>query len=226
MDDALRKRIAALHALGTGRGATEAEAEAALAKAADLMRDHGLTAEDIEFEEQQAALKTRGNAPRDQIWGAVGRCTNCATVILNDWSPAIMFLGRAPGPEIATYLVAVLNRAMDREIEAFKATAEYRRRRTVATKRQAVADFTAGLVARLRVRLFDLFHLSMDDHALAKARAVLKQRIPETTAMKTSARSVRFGNAASAGFRAGDRVNLAHGVNGGSGKQRQIGGAM
>ena len=26
--------------------------------------------------------------------------------------------------------------------------------------------------------------------------------------------------------RAGDRVNLAHGVNGGSGKQRQIGGAM
>lgn len=225
MDEALRKRIAALRALGTGRGATEAEAEAALAKAADLMRDHGVTAEDIEFEEQQAPLKTRGNAPRDQIWGAVGRCTNCAAIISSGWSPAIMFIGRAPGPEVATYLVAVLNRAIDREIEEFKASAEYRRRRTLATKRQAVADFTLGLVVRLRSRLFDLFHQSMDDDAYAKARTVQKQRIPDTVSVKSRQHSVRFGNAASSGFRAADRVNLAHGVNGGSGQQRQIGGA-
>lgn len=216
MSDGVRKQIAALRRLATGRGTTEAEAMSAAAKAAELMLKHGLAEADIEFEEAQAPLKTKGRSPRDMLWMVVSRCTNCAAIFHTDWSPSVEFVGRAPGPEIAVYLVAVLNRAVDGEIATFKKTPEYRRRRTVSTRRQAVHDFTAGLVLRLQGRLIELFKAGMSPDAREEARNVLALRFPHTATIKQSSKKVRFGNAASAGYIAGAGINLAHGVNGGT----------
>lgn len=216
MTEGVRKQIAALRRLATGRGTTEAEAMSAAAKAAELMQKHGLDETDIDFEEARAPLKTKGTSPRDALWTTVGVCTNSAAIFITDWDPVVEFIGRAPGPEIAVYLVAVLNRAVDGEIAGFKKSAEYRRRRTVSTRRQAVHDFTVALVARLRRRLKDMFASTISDERFEEARNVLCQRFPDRQSIKRPEKKVRFGNAAWAGVRAGDRVNLAHGVNGGT----------
>ena len=222
MDEALRKKLAALSALASGRGSTEAEAMAAAQKMADLMREHRLTADDVEFEEAEAPLKTRRATQRTALLGAIAVCTNSVATLRSDWQPCAIFLGKAPGPQIATYLHAVCDRAIDREIADFKLTPEYRRRRTLATRRAAVADFTTGMVERLSGRLYAMFRDGMDKDALAAARRVRDIRMPSTTPTSIPDRKVRFGNAAAAGYAAARNVQLAHGVNGGKAVQ-QIG---
>lgn len=220
MDEALRKKLTALRALASGRGATEAEAMAAAQKMADLMREHRLTAEDVEYEETQAPLKTRRATQRTALLGVIAVCTNSVATLRSDWQPCVIFLGKAPGPEIATYLLSVCDRAVDRAIAEFKLTSEYRLRRSLATRRAVVADFTTGMVERLSSRLYSMFLDSMDDDARAAARRVRDIRMPETTPTNVPGRKIRFGNAAAAGDAAGRNVQLAHGVNGGRVVQR------
>lgn len=222
MDEALRHKIAALLRMAKDSGASEAEAMAAAEKAAALMLEHGLNPSDVEFDEAQAALRTRTSTIRDTLWGIVGICTNCAAITRRDWTPVIIFIGRAPGPQIAGYLVDVLNRAINREVEAFKRSPEYRRRRTLATRRIAVQDFTHGLVGRLRMRLLTMFQASLDRSVLQEAQQVLDQRFPDKMTHRVKARSVRFGSAAASGYSAGGRVQLSQGVSGGH-VPRQIG---
>ncbi|WP_353429469.1 DUF7168 domain-containing protein [Paracoccus denitrificans] len=189
---------------------------------ADLMREHQLTAEDVEYEEAEAPLKTKRATLRTALLGTIAVCTNCTATIRSDWQPCVIFLGKAPGPEIATYLFSVCDRAIDRAIADFKLTPDYRRRRTLTTRRAAVADFTAGMVARLSRRLYGMFSDSMDEEALAAAKRVRDIRMPDLTTANIPERKVRFGNAAAAGYAAGRSVQLAHGVSGGR-APRQIG---
>ncbi|MGY9046307.1 MAG: DUF7168 domain-containing protein, partial [Rhodobacterales bacterium] len=156
-----------------------------------------------------------GHSPRDPLWGTIGRCTNSAPVLDTSWDPVVTFIGHAPGPEIACYLVEVLNRSIDREILTFKASREYKRRRTVGTRRAAAHDFTAALVFRLRQRLLEMFAASVSDEAFEKAKEVLQIRMPGTTSSATSSKKMRFGSAAAAGYAAGSRVNISRGVNAG-----------
>ncbi|MGD9863050.1 MAG: DUF2786 domain-containing protein [Pseudodonghicola sp.] len=214
MTEDIKRKIAVLRRKADDAGASEAEAMAAAEKAAELMRKHGLTDEDVEFDEQAAPIKTKGRSVRDALWGTVGRCTNSAPVLDTAWDPVITFVGHAPGPEIACYLVDVLNRAIDREIAGFKASSEYKRRRTLRTKRAAVHDFTDALVLRLRVRLLDLFQDSMSEQHFDQAKQVLGFRFGTLGTIQTRRRRTEFSGAASAGYLAGGRVQLAHGVNG------------
>lgn len=215
MDETLRKKLAALRALASGRGTTEAEAMAAAQKMADLMQEHRLSAEDVEFEEADAPLKGKRPGPRTILLGIIAVCTNCAATTRFGSYPAVTFLGRAPGPEIAVYLVEVCDRAIDSAVAEFKKSSEYLRRRTIVTRRAAVQDFTMGMVARMQKRLYELFAASVDRDALDAASKVRDTRLPEATSLNIPERKVRFGSAAMAGEIAGRRVNLAHGVNGG-----------
>lgn len=216
MTDELRQRIAALLRKARSDGASEAEAMAAAERAARMMAEAGISQADVEFEEEQASLRTRTPTTRDALWSTVAVCTNCSAITRRDWTPVVIFIGRAPGPQIACYLVDLLNRAVDREIEAFKRQPEYKRRRTTATRRAAVQDFLSGLVARLRMRLRDLFSQSIDEVASAEAHLVLEGRFPDSRPVTIAKRKVRFGSAAGAGYSAGARVQISHGVNGGN----------
>lgn len=223
MNDELRRRIAALLHKARDVGASEAEALVAAERAARLLAEAGLTEDDVEYDEDQAALGTKRPTVRDQLWGVVAICTNCAAITDRDWTPVIIFIGRAPGPQIAVYLVDLLRRAIDREVEGFKTSPEYKRRRTLATRRAAVQDFTNGLVVRLRLRLLDLFAASIDDAAREQARHVLDQRFPQSKPGKMPSHRTRFGSAAGAGYAAGGKVQIARGVTGGQAVKR-IGG--
>ena len=215
MNDALRKRLAALRATAQGRGTTEAEAMAAAEKMAQIMREHGLSNDDVEYDEAEAPLRTRRTTARTSLLAVIAGCTNCAGTLKSDWTPCILFIGKAPWPEIATYLTAVCDRAIDRAIVDFKKTTEYRRRRTLTTRRKAVEDFTLAMVNRLSVRLLAMFEDSRDDGARANANQVRDTRMPNTSQVTLPERKVRFAGAAYAGNSAGNRVQLAQGVNGG-----------
>lgn len=222
MSDDLKRKIAALLRKSRDAGASEAEAMAAAEKAAQLLREHRMTLYDIDYDEAQAPIRTRGGSPRDVLWASVAAVTNCAALYRTDWDPVIVFIGRAPGPGIAVYLVAVLDRAIDREIAAFKVGDFYKRRRSLATRRAAVADFTNALVGRLQRRLVAMFRETMSRPEQRQAQQVLEQRFGATSPITLRDHRTRFGEAAWSGARAGDRVQLAHGVNGGK-RTQQIG---
>lgn len=222
MADTVKARIAALLRKARDAGASEAEAMAAAARAAQLLRDHGMTEIDVEYEEEIAPLKTRKPTVRTSLWAMVARATNCPAQLNGGFGPGITFVGKTPGPQIAVYLVAVLDRAVDRELDVFKTTPAYRRRRTVATRRQACSDFVTGLCRRLGNRLLDLFADTISEEAFEQAVKVRDHRLPGGVAAKLPSRGVRFEDAASAGWRAGGNVPLSRGV-GGEEQPRQIG---
>ncbi|MBB4954376.1 hypothetical protein H4S14_004141 [Agrobacterium vitis] len=223
--DALKKRIAALRDKTTARGCTEAEALAAAEKAAALMQEYGLTDGDIVMDEQSVRSKTKGYSPRELLWNILGICTNTAIMLMTGVDTRRIFIGLEPGPSVAAYLYVVLDRAIDREIATFKAGPFYRRRRNISTRRQAVSDFTAGLVDRLAQRIFEMFSPTRSSEAWQNALKARDQRYPDAETINARARKdIRFDTANASGRLAGDNVSLAHGVNGGS-EIKLIGGA-
>lgn len=226
--NSIKQKIGALLKMTTASGCTEAEALAAAEKAAALMREHGLSEGDITIGQASARSASKGQSARDDLWKIVAYCTNTAPTVVHEHGKRgaeLVFVGRDPGPEIAAYLVAVLNRAMDTAIAEFKAGTFYRRRRSDATRRAAVRDFTVGMVGRLSRRLIEIFGPSIDRTANALAKAARDERFAGAQPVSgPSDKPVRFDDAAWSGWAAGNRVNLAQGVAGGTAERRQIGG--
>ncbi|MBB4122940.1 hypothetical protein GGR30_002875 [Martelella radicis] len=217
MSESIKRRIAALRQKTTDRGCTEQEAIAAAEKAASLMREYDLSELDIEISQDSVKAKTHGASIRDRLWRDLARLTNTATLVGDIDGDHRTFVGRAPGPEIATYLFVVLDRAIDRAVREFKKTPNYTRLRKQKTKRQAVYDFTAGMVVRLGVRLSALFADTVSEDAMSDAERALAERYPDTVAVRQRPGAVKNGNIATLGYLAGNNVNLAHGVNASSG---------
>lgn len=229
MTDPIKKKIAALLAMTLAAGCTEAEAMAAATKAADLMREHGLSEADITIGQASVAHATKGRSARDDLWKIVGHCTNTACTVQHvTGRPGadLIFVGRDPGPEIAVYLVAVLNRALDTAIADFKASPFYVRRRAAATRRAAVQDFTKGMVRRLADRLIEVFGPTINKAANAVAAAARDAQFSGAKVIvKAEPAKARFDDAIWSGWAAGGRVNLAQGVHGNAAAPRRIGGA-
>lgn len=223
--DAIRKKVRALREMTTKAGCTEAEALAAAEKAAELMREYGLNDCDLSIGQAAARSRSKGQSARDGLWSIVAFCTNTAATLVHRPGKSggdLIFVGREPGPEIAAYLVAILNRAIDTAIAEFKLGQFYRRRRTSWTRRQAVSDFTAGMVARLSRRLIDIFEPSIDKTANALAAAAREQMFEGATSVNRREASIRYSEAASVGWVSGGRVPLSHGVGAGN-RRLQIG---
>lgn len=213
MSASLKAKIAALRAKTTANGCTEAEAGSAAEAAARLMRDHGLTEAELVMSEAASPEPTVRSTWRTPLTQAIAWCTNTKAILLIDRrGGSCLFIGRAPGPEIAVYLRDVCFRAVAGELRIFKDGAWYRRRRTVKTKRAAAADFCDALAKRLVDRLITLFRPMTDRALVAEASAAVTARFPEAERVKHHQRKARFDNAAVEGWIAGGRVPLSHGV--------------
>lgn len=209
----LKAKIAALLAKTRAAGCTEAEAMAAAAVAARLMAEHAFDQAEIEMTEASAPDHTRRPGWRDQLSNAIAYVTNTATMTI-EARAEILFVGREPGPDIAAYLRDVCIRAVVREVQAFKETPFYRRRRKLATRRTAVADFISGMVIRLTVRLTELFKPVISQQARAEAQQAVARRFPKMVTVTAKQRDPRFSQATAAGWGAGGQVGLHHAVAG------------
>lgn len=212
--ESIRERVRKLRQMTEANGCTEAEAMSAAAKAAEMMRQHGLSEAEIEMDFDGRPAAYKGKSCRQKLWTTAAWCTNSAVIVLPDGAgrTRICFIGETPGPDIAHYLSDVCNRAVNREVRAFKASKAYRRRRTLSTKRHAVADFTSAMVNRLCYRMAALFEAGRDEGAEERAKAALESAYPKTVPIRRPARSSRFHDAAAAGWRAGEKPTLAHGL--------------
>lgn len=211
--ETLLRRLRALRAMTTANGCTEAEAMSAAAKAAEIMRDAGLTENDLEIGEASSPSKSKGRSVAADLWPVMAFCTNTDSIVLIDGdSVSVNFVGCEPGPEIAVYLREVCERAIKRELETFKAGDYYRRRRTLKTRRRAAENFVLGMVLRLRRRLLELFSPTRSDAARARAVEALGQRYPAMSKRKLRDRPIRNTEAAVQGLVAGERVPLNHGM--------------
>lgn len=223
--ETIRKRINALRDRTTARGCTEAEAMEAAAKVAELMREHGLTGDDLGMGEEVATVRASDKRLRHQLWGMVALCTNTRAMtrpLLS--SLQVVYVGRDPDPEIAAYLLDLCNNLIDAELAIFRKGDFYRSRRKASTRRKAAADFTVQMVRNLTSRLHDLFRNDIDEALSAKAGAELDRRFPSSRAAKpTKPHKTTYDSAAASGWMAGDRVSLGRGVRGGNHAPRLIG---
>lgn len=220
--DKVRARIAALKAKTQASGCTEAEALAAAEMAARIMAEHGLSDLDVEIGAARAREITVKATWRSHIAASVQHVTNTAGVHLTG-SGAIEFVGRGAWPEVAAYLYAVMVQAVERETAKFKTCDFYKRRRTLKTRRVAVADFVSALTIRLRVRLLELFRDTISEAAQEEAHQALALRRSGAVARSLPPRKVRFSEAAGEGWVAGGNITLSHGVAGPDGRPLAIG---
>ena len=214
--EALRKKLIALKAKTTSAGCTEAEAMAAAELAARLMAEHGLSDEDLIMTEDFSHTRRSAVGPFGRLWGTIGVCTNTAPVVEYIWNRwEVRFYGQEPGPEIAIYLMTVCERAVASEQSAFRKSAIYSRKRNTKTRRAAMEEFTDAMIQRLRVRLYDVFGAAINDAALVAARRHREGRTAgQTKTLVHKKRPARITAATVSGWEAGDRPQIARGVNG------------
>lgn len=211
----IRKKIAALLAKTTGNGCTEAEAVASAEAAARLMREHGLSRDDIEMVSATSAGATRRATWRDRMASVIAQCTNSAVTMSEG---KIEFFGASPGPEIAAYLRDICIRAVEQEVKQFQASPFYKRRRTAKTRHHASVDFINAMVDRLENRLWLAFRDVRDADRLALAMAARDRKYSGQLAPRNPppTKRVKFDEAAYAGHAAGGKVALNRGVSGGT----------
>lgn len=223
-NEAIRKRIKALRERTTARGFTEAEAMEAAAKVAELMREHGIHVSDLEMTQEAAAMNGSERSIRAKLWSTIARCTNTAALLSSSLDGrVVIYIGKEPGPEIAAYLHDVCDTAISDEVKRFR-KGDFYRRRSTATRKQAVADFNAGLIVSLNRQLLLMFEASMSASEQRLAEIERERRFPDTRTVKPTTYKSRFNHALYAGAAAGKNVNISRGVSGRE-PQRLIGGA-
>lgn len=221
----IRAKIAALLAKTVKAGCTEAEAMAAADLASNLMREHGLSASEIHMSEASTSSKIAQATWRTTLANVAAYCTNTAVILLVDRQNGsqLLFMGQEPGPQIAVFLRDISTRAVERELATFKRGTFYRRRRSLATRRKAAADFVDGMAERLGRRLIVTFAPMRDAEVSHAADQALDARFTDVETVKGRVRKTRYADASLAGWRAGADVPLNHGV-GGEPATRLLGG--
>ncbi|MBD8554894.1 DUF2786 domain-containing protein [Rhizobium sp. CFBP 8762] len=212
--DNLKKKIAALRQKTTAQGCTEDEAMAAAMKAAELMREHGLTDDDLDMGSEDVVTRLSIKSDGPKLWSAIGRATNTAVLTFTSARVrTVTFTGRPVGTTVAVYLLEVCENAIQHETAKFRKGAFYRRRRTPATRAQAARDFGSGMITRLIPRLYKVFADTMDADEHRKALDARDRANPYSAPFTPKVTKSRFDNARWAGWDAGGKVTLARGVN-------------
>ncbi|MDG3575998.1 DUF2786 domain-containing protein [Rhizobium sp. YJ-22] len=206
-------KIRALTAKTVAAGCTEAEAMAAAEKVAALMRDHAVSETVIDMEKASIGVKFDVRSIKTRVCTAVAHVTNSAMVHLREGrDKTVIYVGAAPGPQIACYLHDVLHRAIEGGVKEFRKGAFYKARRSDKTRRKAVEDFVDGMIRSLVCRLLLMFRANISTARGDQARAALDEMFPKARMVRPKEAKARFADATYAGDRAGARVNFRHGV--------------
>ena len=232
----VKGRIKALTEKTVANGCTEAEAMAAAEMVGRLLERYALSMDEIEIHaarcvQAEVPLGGRRRRPIDGCVPTIARFCDCkvwlARTAAAGSEPAdfdrrrtggrYVFFGFETDTVLATYLFAVIDRAVSTETAVFK---RLNPRFRGVRLRQASASFQHGVVARVAERL-DAMHRDRDAAVRAQrstgtALMLAKQHVVEDAFRETDVRLVRMGAMGSrvittafrAGWAAGDRVNL------------------
>jgi Protein of unknown function (DUF2786) len=244
----VKGRIKALTEKTVANGCTEAEAMAAADMVGRLLERYALSMDEIEIRTArcvQAEVPLGGlrRRPIDGCVPTIARFCDCKVWLARaaapdpaqpDFDPTrpgsrYVFFGFETDTALATYLFAVIDRAVSTETAAFR---QLNPRFRGVRLRQASSSFQHGVVARVSERL-DAMHRARDAAVRAQrstgtALILAKDRVVEDAFRETDVRLVSMNatgrrvisTAFRAGWAAGDRVNLNRPVAGDA--QRRI----
>jgi hypothetical protein len=232
----VKGRIKALTEKTVANGCTEAEAMAAAEMVGRLLERYALSMDEIEIRtarciQVEVPLGGRRRRPIDGCLPAIARFCDCKVWLARAAAPDPMqqnpratgsgsryvFFGFETDVALATYLFAVIDRAVITETAAFR---QLNPRFRGVRLRQASASFQHGVVARVSERL-DTMHRARDATVRAQRSAgtaliLAKNRVVEDAFREVDVRLVSLAatgrrvitTAFRAGWAAGDRVNL------------------
>ncbi|MFV3126098.1 DUF2786 domain-containing protein [Niveispirillum sp. KHB5.9] len=220
----LRAKIRALRARTVANGCTEAEAAAAADLALRLMQQAGIDTDEVDKPDwEEAGEPTQGRrGPQDDVYRMVAYVSGCAQFSDRTGERRRMvYVGRAPYPEVAAYLHRVCHGAMERALRDFHGSAAYKAKRKPHTRAAARRAFLEAMAERLSRTLLGLHQqLGRTGHKaqLAEAWAYRDQSYALTTPrhqVKKAGKSQRLDKFRDMGDQAGRSVNVNLGVRGG-----------
>ena len=229
----VKARIKALTDKTVANGCTEAEAMAAAEMVGRLLERYALSMDEIEVRsarcvQAEVPLGGQRRRPIDGCVPAIARLCDCKVWLARAArpDPAIdapglgaryVFFGFETDTQLATYLFAVIDRAVATETAGFRRANPKLR---AVRLRNSSASFQHGLVARVAARL-EAMHDAREaavrtQRATGTALILAKHRVVEDAFRETEVRLVSrsapgrrvIGSAFREGWVAGDRVNL------------------
>jgi hypothetical protein len=227
----VKARIKALTEKTIANGCTEAEAMAAAEMVGRLLERYALSMDAIEIRTARCVqvavpIGGRRRRPIDGCVPAIARFCDCKVWLTRATAPdpsgeatdrCYMFFGFETDTALATYLFAVIDRAVRTETMTFR---QLNSRLQGVRLRRTSASFQHGVVARVSERL-DAMHSARDATVRAQRSTgtdliVAKNRVVEEAFGEIDIRLVRMAatgrrvitSAFRAGWTAGDRVNL------------------
>jgi Protein of unknown function (DUF2786) len=231
--DAAVKRIKALLAKTEANGCTEEEAFAAAAKAGELMDKYGIESSEADIREETCVTGIHGGErlkSHESQWisNAVGRYCDCR-VWRKTRTGQIVFFGLPADVEVATYIMRVVEGAMNRSFKAFKKSEAYphydEARRVRATYMNAMATRVTKRLDEMHAARHteDMKTTTGTSLVLVKTQVVAEQF--DALGMKLGkSKSVTLKQSSSAaawnaGKAAGDKVHLGTGISGHTSKR-------
>ncbi len=226
----VKARIRALAAKTVANGCTEAEAMAAADMVGRLLERYALGMDEIEVRtarcvQAEVPIGGRRRRPIDGCVPAIARLCDCKVWLARpapaaDGAPQgahYVFFGFETDTQLASYLFAVIDRAVATETTGFRQANPTLR---AVRLRRSQASFQHGLVARVSTRL-DAMHAAREaavraQRATGTALILAKHRVVEDAFRDTDVRLVSMsavgprviGSAYREGWAAGERVNL------------------
>jgi hypothetical protein len=232
--EAAVNRIRALLAKTTANGCTEEEAFAAAAKAGELMDKYGIESTETEIRAEKCVTGIHGGhrqKAHESKWVASAIAEYCSCRVWHVRGTGhISFFGLPQDAEVATYLMQVVEGAMDRSLKAFKATPDYP---TWEEPRKVRTTFMQAMAIRINSRLREMHkarHTETMTNATGTSLVLVKNAVvaEQFAALGMTLTKGRYSTsngstsaaAAAAGRAAGDRVHLGGGITGDTSSKR------
>jgi Protein of unknown function (DUF2786) len=234
--EAALNRIRALQAKTVENGATEEEAMSAAKKAGELMDKYGIESTEAELRDESCVQGVHG-AERlkmhESQWVAATLARYCGVKVWKNRAK-LTFFGLPVDVEIATFLMRVIEGAMNRSWKEFQKSEGYDMHALVFTTRQNRLSFMDGMATRINQRLEQMLkdreaehHNTMTGTSLVVVKnAIVTEQFAKLGMKlgKAKAKHYAMGSAAAygAGKAAGDKVNLSGNAVTGTAQSKRI----
>jgi hypothetical protein len=230
------KKLKAFSERTVENGCTEAEAIAAAQAMQGLQEKYNLTLTELDITQTEYVEETfsLGKKRRHPVWCALYGLQKFCEVRIIGHGGGVLIFGERHKVDAATYLISVMQSAMELEFLRYKSSPDYAEESFYHHARTIRSSFMNSMAYRLSKRLLSMHEESrskvdqpaasngtalvvMADNALAEAHAKKHPHL-----RSSSGRQSRAAGAGKAGAAAANRVGLRTGVSGGGSSRRLI----
>lgn len=214
-------RMRALHAMTVENGCSEAEAELALSRLAEMQARYNLTLDGAEVM-AEGTVMAHVPVSHEGVYSALYGINLAASVssVVDEVNKIILFFGTKHDTEYAVYLLSIVHNAARTSFNAFIPTSTYAELRKVLSESHIRLSYIAGLVERLSNRIASLASQANEEVSKTGTEIIIIKNDKQKAAMnelgiETQAITKELAidpTANKAGMDAADNVQLVKGL--------------